>query len=308
MSQFAKFAPLAVLGPIVLAVLGCSNSPPIDAKTLEMHRTRLVMADEPDGVQTVADVRVALLGEAHDPHAGHDHAAEGHEDHDAEDHAAEDHDAEDHGEEGHDADGHEDHAGHDEDGEDHAEHDGAGEDHEGHDHGAEEHSSTEHDEHAGHDHDAHAGHDHDGNAAGAHAAGAHGEAAHADETESIEVSMVGHVGGLANPWGAVHPDFPFAKTQAVLFLADPQGVVENAASGHSHAPGEECAFCAAHAADKADMLAMVQFVDEKGDVLPMDVRQLFDVKEQDMVVVRGKARVTPGGILVLDAQGLYIRK
>jgi len=120
--------------------------------------------------------------------------------------------------------------------------------------------------------------------------------------------MVGNVGGLANPWGEVQPDFPFAKSEAVLFLADPQGVVENEAAGHAHAPGEECAFCAAHAADKADMLALVRLVDENGKVLPMDIRQLFDVKEKDMVVVCGKAHVTAGGILVVDAQGLYIRK
>ena len=120
--------------------------------------------------------------------------------------------------------------------------------------------------------------------------------------------MVGHIGGLANPWGKVQPDYPFAKTQAVFFLADPQAVVENAESGHAHAPGEECAFCAAHAVDKADMIAMVQMVDQHGKVLPTDVRQLLDVKENDTVVVRGKARVTDGGILVVDAQGVYLRK
>jgi len=120
--------------------------------------------------------------------------------------------------------------------------------------------------------------------------------------------MIGHIGGLANPWAKTQPDYPFAKTAAVFFLADPQAIVENEASGHAHAPGEECTYCLAHAEDQADMLAIVQFVDKNGDVLPMDVRQLFDVKEQDMVVVSGKARVTAGGILVVDAQGLYIRR
>jgi len=98
------------------------------------------------------------------------------------------------------------------------------------------------------------------------------------------------------------------KSSAVFFLADALAVVENAEAGHNHAPGEECAYCLAHAEDQANMLAMVQFVDENGKVLPMDVRELFDVKEQDTVVVHGKAHVTDGGILVVDAQGLYIRK
>jgi len=190
----------------------------MDSKTVAMHRTRLSLSEEPDGVQTVSDVRLTLLGESADAHD-----------------------------------------------------DGDG-------------------DHGSHDH-------HD------HAPGEHSQA-----TEPQGVTVVGHIGGLANPWTGVHPDYPFAKTQAVFFLADPQAVVENEESGHSHAPGEECAFCAAHAADKSDMLAMVQFVDEKGAVLPLDVRELFDVKEKDTVVVRGQARVTEGGILVVDAQGLYIRK
>lgn len=120
--------------------------------------------------------------------------------------------------------------------------------------------------------------------------------------------MVGHIGGLANPWAGVQKEYPFAKSQAVFFLADPQAIVENEASGHSHAPGEECTYCAAHAADQKEMLAMVRFIDKNGEVLPVDVRQLFDVKEKDTVVVRGKARVTESGILVVEAQGLYLRK
>ncbi len=252
MSKFAIFTPLATLGLLMLVTAGCNQSLAIDAKTLAAHRTRLVLAEEPDGVQTVADVRLALLGESDANHEDHDH------DHDGDgiqDHEPADHDA---------ADAHDDH---EEDGE---------EDHEGHDHDA--HAHDEHDHHA-----------------------------HAHAAESLDVVMVGHIGGLANPWAEVQPEFPFAKTRAVFFLADPQAIVENAESGHSHAPGEECAFCAAHAEDHADMLAMVQFVDEKGNVLPMDVRTLFDVKENDTVVVSGKAHVTAGGILVVDAQGLYLR-
>ena len=62
-----------------------------------------------------------------------------------------------------------------------------------------------------------------------------------------------------------------------------------------------------NAEDQANMIAMVQFVDKNGKVLPMDVREMFQVKESDMVVVRGKAHVTAGGILVVNAEGLYVR-
>ncbi len=182
------------------------------------------------------------------------------------------------------------HEGHDHDGDGHQDH--AAEDHDDADHAAHDQDAQAHNAHAHDEHD-HAGHDH---------------AEHAQATEPQDVAMVGHIGGLANPWGKVQPDYPFAKSQAVFFLADPQAVIEIAEAGHAHAPGEECAFCAAHAADKADQLAMVQCVDDRGKVLPTDVRQLFDVKENDTVVVRGKAHVTAGGILVVDAEGLYIRK
>jgi len=42
--------------------------------------------------------------------------------------------------------------------------------------------------------------------------------------------------------------------------------------------------------------------------VPIDSRQLFDVKLLDTVVISGKARVVEGGMLVVDATGLYIRR
>jgi hypothetical protein len=124
----------------------------------------------------------------------------------------------------------------------------------------------------------------------------------------MDVVLVGTVGGVANPSAQAQPDFPFAKDQALFFLSDPEAAAEFAEHGHHHAPGEECAFCAAHAADAAALLAVVQFNDENGKVLSVDARDLFDLKEQETVVVRGKARIVPGGMLAVDATGLYIRR
>lgn len=269
MPQTAKFALFSVFGLLLLAQSGCSK-PGMDAQTVAMHRTRLALAEEPDGIQTVSDVRETLLGAD-----AHDHDGDGQPDHGAADHD----DAK------HEGDGDADHeaADHDEDDADHAE----------------SHDEHGHDTHAEADDD----HDHDGDGHPDHAPHEHVHA-----TVSQMVSIVGHIGGLANPWANVHQEYPFAKSQAVLFLADPQAVVENEEAGHVHAPGEECAFCAAHAADQADMIALVQFVDDRGKVLPVDIRELFDVKERDTVVVQGEARVTEGGILVVNARGLYVRK
>lgn len=284
MSQTVKFAAIAILGSSLLFAIGCGKPAKMDAEAISAYRTELTLSEEPDGIQTVADVRLTLVGGTSVPH---DHDGDG-----KPDHAAEDHDAHADEHDGHDHDG----EGHDEDGEDH--------DHDSHaaDHDAEDHSDLEHD----HDGDGKADH-----AAGDHDSHGHDEHAHehhhGEETAAHDVVMVGHIGGLANPWAGSYRDYPFQQDEAIIFVADPQAVIENEESGHKHAPGEECAFCAAHAADKANMLAMVRFVDEKGEVLRTDARELFDVKEQDTVVVSGKARVTAGGILVVDARGLYIR-
>lgn len=185
---------------------------------------------------------------------------------------------------------------------------------EGHDH---EHAEEEHshegetaEEHAAHAHEGEE-HSHEGETAEEHAAHAHDhehDHEHVFPTETKEVAMVGQVGGLANPWEETQPEFPFATHFAVFFLADPQAIAEHAEEGHVHAPGEECAFCAAHAEENSEQFAMVRLVDDNGKVLPLDVRKFFDVKEGDTVVVKGTAQIVEGGMLVVKASGLYVRK
>jgi len=306
----------------LVASTGCNqSSSAVPPAVLAGYQTRLVLAEEPDGAITVLDVREALLGASTETH-NHDHA-----DHAEEEHSGHDHD--DHSEEhaGHDHDDHadEEHAGHDHD--DHADEDHAGHDHDEHadeEHAGHDHEGHDDDEHAGHDHDEeeHAGHDHEGHddhADDEHAGLEHDAehahehehievAANVDPTDPIEVLMVGTIGGLTNPWEETQPDYPFTKNQASFFLADPSAVAELEASGHVHAPGEECAFCAAHAADGSAMLAMVQFLDENGKILPIGVPQMFDVKPMDTVVIQGTARIVAGGMMVVDATGIYLRR
>jgi hypothetical protein len=185
---------------------------------------------------------------------------------------------------------------------------------EGHDH---EHAEEDHshegetaEEHAAHTHEGEE-HSHEGETAEEHAAHAHDhehDHEHVFPTEAKEVAMVGQVGGLANPWEETQPEFPFATHFAVFFLADPQAIAEHAEEGHVHAPGEECAFCAAHAEENSEQFAMVRLVDDNGKILPLDVREFFDVKEGDTVVVKGTAQIVEGGMLVVKASGLYVRK
>lgn len=188
-----------------------------------------------------------------------------------------------------------------------------------HDHDAEEHAGEEAHEdehHEGETAEEHAAHSHEGETAEEHAAHAHDDHAHDHDhdhehvfpTESKEVAMVGQVGGLANPWEETQPEFPFSTHFAVFFLADPQAVAEHAEAGHVHKPGEECAFCAAHAEENSQLFAMIRLVDDKGKVLSVDVREFLDVKENDTVVVKGSAQIVEGGMLVVKASGVYVRK
>ena len=280
------YALVACLSAVLLvpSLCGCSDSSYVSPEVLAQHRQLILMPEEPDGVQGVLDVREELLG--HEEEHIHEHDDHGHEDHE-------------HDELGHDIDDHEE--------EDHEE---SNDTHEHLEHGEEEdpHDHHEHEEHEheglGHDVNAHEEDDHEAE----HDDHEHNLSKVALPTKAVEVVVVGRIGGLTNPWKSTQPDFPFEKNKAKFFLADPGAVAGAEASGHSHAPGEECPICAAHAKDTTEMLAVVQFVDKKGNVLPIDCRKLFDVKVKDTVVVRGKARVTAGGILSLDATGIYVRR
>ena len=62
------------------------------------------------------------------------------------------------------------------------------------------------------------------------------------------------------------------------------------------------------ASERAASTGLVTGVDEAGKVLPVDTRQLFTVAQNDMVVVRGKAKVDESGNFVVVATGVYVRR
>ena len=90
--MFRSLFPVGCVAAMLSAVslCGCTDSAAVSPGALAQHRERLLMEDEPGGVQPVLEVREALLGvedehdhEGHDPghddHAGHDDD-EGHDD------------------------------------------------------------------------------------------------------------------------------------------------------------------------------------------------------------------------------------
>jgi hypothetical protein len=93
---------------------------------------------------------------------------------------------------------------------------------------------------------------------------------------------------------------PWETGKAAFMLTD--------ATGHdgdeTHDP-HTCPFCSRNI---EDMMARVEFLDDKGQVIAVDSRNLFDVKEHQLVVVKGKGVINDSGILILTADSLYVKR
>lgn len=263
---------------------GCTQSAStISPEMLSSYQSSLSLATEPDQAVSVLEVRELLGGV--EP-AAHDHDDEGH-------HAEDGHE---HDTDGAEHDGHE-HAEHTQDHEGHDEGDAHGkhEDLDGHEHGED---GQEHDAHE-HDGQEHAEHALD------HADQDHSDHGHSDAGDGHEIVIVGKIGGAAGADKTLS-DFPWEKGRATFIISDPS--FEPAHSHeqedeHSH-EDQECHFCQAKAVDSQ---AWVRFMDDDNKPIAVDARELFDVKEGDIVVVKGHAKLS-AGILVVDAKGMYVRR
>lgn len=107
--------------------------------------------------------------------------------------------------------------------------------------------------------------------------------------------LVGRIGGSDNPW---------IEGRAAFTLMDPSVTVVG--PGGNMADGEICMddCCAA---ERLACTTLVKFVDENGQVVPVDSRRLLGVKASDMVVIQGTAKKDESGNFSLLATGLYVR-
>jgi hypothetical protein len=120
-----------------------------------------------------------------------------------------------------------------------------------------------------------------------------------------EVSVIGQIGGMPNPYGQeVQPQFPWIDGIAGFFLVDPTTAAQF--EGHQHEQDEECAFCLGKARDLIDTVAMVTMVGEGSTPIAASAEQLLGLKEGDQVVVTGKAR-NELGTLMIEARGVHVR-
>ncbi|MCA9169095.1 MAG: hypothetical protein KDB23_15580 [Planctomycetales bacterium] len=117
-------------------------------------------------------------------------------------------------------------------------------------------------------------------------------------TEPEPVVLVGRIGGGSKP--------TWDEGRAAFVMMD----TASEAAGHDHGgPGHDdnCPFCKA-AKHGADGSAFVQFVDDEGNVVPVDARKLLAVQEGQLVVVQGTGMIDELGNLVVNANGIYSRQ
>jgi hypothetical protein len=132
--------------------------------------------------------------------------------------------------------------------------------------------------------------------------------AHPGKPPTREVTVTGQIGGMPNPWHDTHPDFPWFAGQASLFLLDNKIAAQFASHARSHGGHHNCAFCQRLAAKQAHTVAVVNFVDEEGQILKIDARELLGLIENQRIIVRGRAEFLGGTMLVIHADGVHIRR
>jgi len=96
-------------------------------------------------------------------------------------------------------------------------------------------------------------------------------------------------------------DFPpFADGVAAFVVTD--------ATGHdgdeSHNP-HECPFCKR---DINSVIARVEFANDSGKVIQVDARELFDVKEFDLLVIEGTGRFAEDDTLLIAAKRMFVKR
>jgi hypothetical protein len=115
--------------------------------------------------------------------------------------------------------------------------------------------------------------------------------------EEAEVTVVGRIGG---------EEHPIIEGLAAFTIVD------TSLKACSDIPGDNCEkpwdyCCEPRESLKANSVA-VKFTDEKGSVVPVDARELFDVKPLQTVVLKGKLQKDKSGKTALIAEKMYVRK
>jgi len=118
-----------------------------------------------------------------------------------------------------------------------------------------------------------------------------------DAKDGDEVTVTGRIGGDVDPW---------VKGRATFVIVDPS---LKACSEHA---GDTCEtpwdFCCEDIGHLNQSKATVKIVDEAGETVPTDARELLGVKELATVTIRGQAKRDEAGNLTVLAKGVYVKR
>ena len=121
------------------------------------------------------------------------------------------------------------------------------------------------------------------------------KAVRSDAKDGDPVVIVGHIGGDKKPW---------VEGRASFWIVDP--------SIKPCPPDEGCPTpwdcCCEPKETLRQAMATIKFVDEQGQTVAVDARELLGLKESQTVVVQGKAKRDEQGNLTVLAEGLYVRR
>ncbi len=110
-----------------------------------------------------------------------------------------------------------------------------------------------------------------------------------------EIVIVGRIGGSSDPWIAGLAAF---------------SIVDRSATPCNEIPGDKCEvpwdYCCE--ADLAKKTTLVKFLGDDERPLAAGAKNLFDIKELDTVVIKGKAKRDEAGDLTVLASGMFVRK
>jgi hypothetical protein len=118
-----------------------------------------------------------------------------------------------------------------------------------------------------------------------------------DAKDGDEVTITGRIGGDKDPW---------IQGRAAFLIVD------LSLPACTDRPGDTCEtpwdYCCEEIGRLNDSKATIKIVDEAGNTVPTDARQLLGVKELQTVTIRGQAKRDDAGNLTVLAKSVYVKR
>jgi len=117
-----------------------------------------------------------------------------------------------------------------------------------------------------------------------------------NSSDGDDVVIVGRIGGSQNPW---------IEGRAAFSIVDGSlKACSDIEEDNCPTPWDYCC----ETSKLSTATALVKIVDERGDLVKADARELLQIKELSTVIVQGKAKRDDAGNLTILANTVYVKK